>query len=364
MGLAPLTGWVLPAYSVGMKTWILLAALLNPLNASAQWLPADPAARMGLLNEIEATRDALLPQTEPLPQVTVRFQPRLNQVKDAVVAAKTLAELDKAKKDFTDWKKVVISHLHGESPRGEALNAFEARKEAEARFVLALRQQLTAARAKERLDPFRSAGSSNGAWSGIFDNASPSKSSGISDGAVRADNPRAANDPVRYAKVRALLLSQGVSKQIVDLAIAEGIRSKVDPMIVLSVINQESNFRKTAYNKGSGCTGLMQLDVATAADMGVHASLYDPAANIKAGVKYLNWIANSFFKMNLDMSDLSRVPAEKLKIVLASYNWGVGNVRNFLKKHGEPALELVAPKETRDYITQIPNRISNWFASI
>ena len=80
-------------------------------------------------------------------------------------------------------------------------------------------------------------------------------------------------------------------------------------------------------------------------------------------MKYLNWIANSFFKMNLDMSDLSRVPAEKLKMVLASYNWGIGNVRRVVRKYGVEALDRVAPKETRNYIKEIPSRIYDWFAS-
>ena len=181
--------------------------------------------------------------------------------------------------------------------------------------------------------------------------------------AVRAAAPPAANDPARYAKIRALLLSKGVSPKIVDTAISEGIRQKVDPMIVLSVINQESNFRKNARNSGSGAAGLMQLMPETAADMGVRGNLFDPTANIKAGVKYMNWIANSFFKMNLDMSDLSKVPAEKLKIVLASYNWGIGNVQRIIRKYGTAGLDRVAPKETRNYIAEIPSRIYNWFAS-
>ena len=97
--------------------------------------------------------------------------------------------------------------------------------------------------------------------------------------------------------------------------------------------------------------------------MGVRGTLYDPAANIKAGTKYLNWIANSFFKMGQDLSDMSKVPADKLKMILASYNWGVGNVRKTIRKHGVAALYCVAPKETRNYIAEIPSRIYNWFAS-
>jgi soluble lytic murein transglycosylase-like protein len=351
-----------------MKTYLLLAAmLLAPLGASA--LPVNEGARAGLVKEIEAARTALLPQTEPLPQVTVRFQPRLEEIKKAVAAAKTPAELEKSRKDFGDWKTVVVAHLYGASggkASGASLEQFSAQRAAEIDFVAAMRQQLSAQRVESSVAAVRAASLKPEAWSGVFDNSKSAPGSFAAlanDGAVLAEAPLPANDPARYDKIRALLRSQGVSPKIIDTAIAEGRRQKVDPMIVLSVINQESNFRKNAYNQGSGCTGLMQLDPATAADMGVHGNLYDPAANIKAGVRYLNWIANSFFKMNLDMSDLSKVPAEKLKMVLASYNWGIGNVSRVVRKYGAEALDRVAPKETRNYIAEIPSRIYNWFAS-
>jgi soluble lytic murein transglycosylase-like protein len=351
---------------------MLLAVMaLVPMSAAAQ-VPANENVRAELVKEIEATRTALLPQTEPLPQVTVRFQPRLNDLKTAVAAAKTPVQLEKAKKDFGDWKTVVLRHLYGEAPRLASSDAsyekFSAEKATEIKFLLSMRQQLAAQRVEAQVSAVRAASlRPESAWSGVFDNntaTAPDSFAALSSGgAVRAEAPRPANDPARYDKIRSLLLTQGVSPKIIDTAIAEGRRQNVDPMIVLSVINQESNFRKNAYNRGSGCTGLMQLDAATAADMGVHGNLYDPAANIKAGVRYLNWIANSFFKMNLDMSDLSKVPAEKLKMVLASYNWGVGNVSRAVRKYGAEALDRVAPKETRNYIAEIPGRIYDWFAS-
>ncbi|MDD5303509.1 MAG: transglycosylase SLT domain-containing protein [Elusimicrobia bacterium] len=354
-----------------MKTWMLLAVMaLAPMAVSAA-APANEGVRADLIKEIEAARTALLPQTEPLAQVTVRFQPRLNDVKASAVAAKTPVQLQKAKKDFGDWKTVVLRHLYGENSglaAGESYEKFSAGKATEINFVMAMRQQFAAQRVEASVSAVRAASlKPDASWSGVFDNsaAAPGSFAALSgpDGAVRAEAPLPASDPARYDKIRSLLLSQGVSPKIIDTAIAEGRRQKVDPMIVLSVISQESNFRKNAYNRGSGCTGLMQLDPNTAADMGVRGSLYDAGTNIKAGVKYLNWIANSFFKMNLDMSDLSKVPAEKLKMVLASYNWGIGNVQRLVNKYGTEALDRVAPRETRNYIAEIPSRIYNWFAS-
>lgn len=353
-----------------MKTYILLAAVfLTPLGASAA---VNEGARAGMVREIEAARTALLPQTEPLPQVTVRFQPRLNDLKKSAVAAKTPAELDKARKDFGDWKTVVLRHLHAESSRlpfaPTSFEKFSAAKTSEINFVAALRQQLASQRVESQVSLVRAASrKSDYSWSSVFDNSSPAASPSLaalsSGDAVVVPAALPLSDPARYNKIRALLLSQGVSAQIVDTAIAEGLRQNVDPMIVLSVISQESNFRRNAHNKGSGARGLMQLLPETAADMGLRGNLYDPAANIRAGTKYLNWIANSFFKMNLNMSDLSKIPADKLKMVLASYNWGIGNVQRVVRKHGAAALDRVAPKETRDYISEIPSRIYDWFAS-
>ena len=289
LGPQPLTAWARAYYSLGMKTYLLLAAmLLAPLGASAQ-VPVNENARAALVQEIEAARTALLPQTAPLPQVTVRYTPRLNDLKGSAVAAKDPAQLEKAKKDFADWKTVVLRHLYGEAPRfaagAESFDKFSAAKASEINFTMALRQQLSAQRVQEQVRAVQSA-SRNPAtsWGFVFD-SSPTAPDSIaalsrSAGAGFADAPLPANDPKRYDKIRSLLLSQGVSPKIIDTAIAEGRRQKVDPMIVLSVINQESNFRRNAYNKGSGCTGLMQLDPATAADMGVHGNLYDPAANI------------------------------------------------------------------------------------
>ena len=72
-----------------MKTWILIAAaVLAPLSASAQYSQpgaADEKVRASLITDIEAYRVAFLPQTAPLPQVTVRYQPRLDDLKKTVV---------------------------------------------------------------------------------------------------------------------------------------------------------------------------------------------------------------------------------------------------------------------------------------
>ncbi len=356
-----------------MKSWLIVATLLIPAKALAGSVahpaPAvfDEGARAELLKQIEAARAVFLPDQQPPAEITLRYGPRLGHIKDSATAAANAGALAQATKDFEGWKTVLLHELHGQAARhtAEPYPVFEARKLQEVQIVSSLRQQIAARAVEQQLAAAVTASLRSpdaAAWDRHFDGSTGAGASApASDGAVRADIP---TGPARYDKIRRLLLSQGVSAQVVDLAIAEGIRQKVDPMIVLSVIDQESNFRKTAYNKGSGCVGLMQLAPDTAADMGVRGNLFDPAANIKAGVKYLNWIANSFFRMNLDLSDISRVPADKLKMILASYNWGIGNVQRVVRKHGADALDRVAPRETRNYIAEIPGRVRDWFAAL
>ncbi|MBI4061966.1 MAG: lytic transglycosylase domain-containing protein [Elusimicrobia bacterium] len=346
-----------------MRIRTLIAALaLASGSAFARESGAVAEPRAELIAEIEANRIALLPRSEPPSPIALRHQPRLDDIKAAVASASSPSELVQAREDFVAWRGLVLRELHGENqrliPGAESFAEFSARRVDEAEFVAALRQQLAARRVEAEAG--RYSGGVDAPWARRFDGQAPPRE----DGAVPAGAPRAAGDPARYDKIRALLLSRGVSRRIIDVAVAEGIRRKVDPLLVFSVIHQESNFRTNAYNAGSGCVGLMQLDRATAADMGARGDLYDAETNIRAGVKYLDWIANSFFKMGLDMSDFARIPAEKLAVVLASYNWGVGNVQRSLRRHGAAALEFAAPRETRDYIAEIPRRIGGWFASI
>lgn len=102
----------------------------------------------------------------------------------------------------------------------------------------------------------------------------------------------------------------------------------VDPALVRSVIAVESNFNPGSTSS-KGAMGLMQLMPATAAELGVR-NAYDPAENIRAGVRYL--------KMLLDRYD------GDIETALAAYNWGMGNVEK------RPAR---LPMETRNYIAQV-----------
>jgi soluble lytic murein transglycosylase-like protein len=104
-------------------------------------------------------------------------------------------------------------------------------------------------------------------------------------------------------------------------------RHGVDPTLVRAVIQVESNYEPRARSS-KGARGLMQLMPSTARQYGV-SNLYDPAANIEGGIRYLK-------------SLLSRLP---LELALAAYNAGETAVQRF---GGIPPFA-----ETRNYVDRI-----------
>lgn len=95
-----------------------------------------------------------------------------------------------------------------------------------------------------------------------------------------------------------------------------------DPMFPWTLIAaqayQESRFDPTTTS-WAGAVGLMQLLPKTAEDMGITNS-EDPVQSIHAGVKYLRYVHKHFWT---DLPD-----EEAVKFVLASYNAGVGHVKD------------------------------------
>ncbi|HVQ35945.1 MAG TPA: lytic transglycosylase domain-containing protein [Pyrinomonadaceae bacterium] len=125
----------------------------------------------------------------------------------------------------------------------------------------------------------------------------------------------------------------------------------LDPRLVHAVIQQESRYQKRALSH-AGAQGLMQLMPATARRFGCDDP-HDPAANIKAGTKYLAWLLKRF------EGDVS--------LALAGYNAGEGAVdkydgvppysetQNYVRKivanYGRTYLEVVSPEEIKPLLT-------------
>jgi soluble lytic murein transglycosylase-like protein len=146
---------------------------------------------------------------------------------------------------------------------------------------------------------------------------------------VRADKRtgRLVTVAVPTARPASKTPSAPIAQMVADAARANNI----DPLLVHSVIQVESNYNPNAVSS-AGAQGLMQLMPGTARDLGVTDS-FDPRQNIEAGVKYLKYLKDQY---------------QDDKLALAAYNAGPGSVQKY---------KAVPPyPETRDYVKRVGER--------
>lgn len=136
--------------------------------------------------------------------------------------------------------------------------------------------------------------------------------------------------------------------QIKVLIVQTAQQYGVDPILALAVARAESGYNQSAVSP-VGAIGIFQLMPATASDLGVNASDY--VDNIRGGCLYL--------------SRLQQWYNGRIDLVLAGYNWGIGNVNRLLSGSTSfpddgtiqsfPANQLLAsvPGETRNYINRV-----------
>jgi soluble lytic murein transglycosylase-like protein len=125
------------------------------------------------------------------------------------------------------------------------------------------------------------------------------------------------------------------NSQVDGYLIDSGTRNGVDPLLLYSVMHQESSFKSHAVSP-KGARGLMQLMPGTAIRFGV-TNIFDPRQNIEGGARYLRFLANRF--------------NGELSLILAGYNAGEGAV----EKYG---WRIPPYAETQEYVRRISRRYS------
>ncbi len=135
-----------------------------------------------------------------------------------------------------------------------------------------------------------------------------------------------------------------------DIIFTEAARNNVDPYLVAAIIKTESNFISGAEST-MGAKGIMQIMPETgiwaATQMNLKEfhpdDLYDPKINIRIGCWYLHNLNQEFSGNKI--------------LVVAAYNGGRTNVRNWMEKEqwsGEHAtVDQIPFTETRKYVKRV-----------
>jgi soluble lytic murein transglycosylase-like protein len=125
------------------------------------------------------------------------------------------------------------------------------------------------------------------------------------------------------------------SAQIDNYLIDSGTRNGIDPLLLYSIMHQESSFKSYAISP-KGARGLMQLMPGTAIRYGV-TNIFDPRQNIEGGARYVRFL--------LDLFD------GDVNLTLAGYNAGEGAVQKY-------GWQIPPYSETQEYVRRISRRYS------
>lgn len=120
-----------------------------------------------------------------------------------------------------------------------------------------------------------------------------------------------------------------------DFIVESGRRNAVDPLLLYSIMHQESTFKTRAMSP-KGARGLMQLMPPTAARFGV-TNIWDPRQNIEGGARYMRFLLDLF--------------SGDVRLALAGYNAGEGAVMKY-------GYDVPPYSETQEYVRRIGRRYS------
>jgi soluble lytic murein transglycosylase len=129
------------------------------------------------------------------------------------------------------------------------------------------------------------------------------------------------------------------------------LESKTDPFLIFALMKAESGFNANATSS-KDAKGLMQLMDATAIEIASQIGLenfseqdlYNPDINIRIGCWHINKLMSEFGKENTDL-------------IIAAYNGGSRNVKNWLKdsKYSSDGknLDSIPFKETKSFLKKV-----------
>lgn len=125
------------------------------------------------------------------------------------------------------------------------------------------------------------------------------------------------------------------NSEIDGYIVESGRRNSVDPLLLYSIMHQESSFKRRALSY-KGASGLMQLMPPTARRFGV-SNIWDPKQNIEGGTRYMRWLLDHF--------------DGNVELALAGYNAGEGAVMKY-------GYRVPPYSETQEYVRRIGRRYS------
>ena len=124
--------------------------------------------------------------------------------------------------------------------------------------------------------------------------------------------------------------------RLAETIVAEAEAAKIDPLLVLAIVEVESAFDTRALSY-AGARGLMQLMPSTMRSEELRSGLapgdpHDPVANVQAGVRYFRRLLDAFGRE---------------EVALMAYNAGPNQILGYLQKGRVPELFRAYPRRVK-----------------
>ena len=115
------------------------------------------------------------------------------------------------------------------------------------------------------------------------------------------------------------------------------VEPKPEPALMYAIAKTESSMSPIARNRKTRAKGLYQLTPICLKDLrerwGLLVDPFDPIQATGGAAVYISWLMRRF--------------PEDIRLVLAAWNWGIGNVQKWLRNEKE------MPKETKNFIEKV-----------